>query len=107
MIPYSEIAGHRAIGTELLASPPFAIGFGTKGPYEDFPAGEWMPQRGKPFSLEEIVRGWPIDADRVFVQTKAVFFGKGKDIVGAATLGETPAHQQSVAVYSVTYRDWK
>lgn len=107
MIPYNEIAGHRVNGAGLLASPPFAIGFGAKGPYEDFPAGEWMPQRGAPFSLEEIVRGWPIDADRVFVQTKAIFFGKGKDIVEPATLGETPAQHKSVAVYSVTYRDWK
>ncbi|HJZ65508.1 MAG TPA: DUF4350 domain-containing protein [Candidatus Acidoferrum sp.] len=107
-VPYDKIAGYRSEGVGWLASPPFAIGSaGKNAPGLDFPNGEWTPEPGKPFNLQEIVRGWPIDADRVFVQTKAVFFGKGKDVENASTLGDTAAQHRSVSVYSVTYRNWK
>jgi len=107
-IPYRQISGHSNQRSNWLTSPSFAIGFAKDaGPERDFPNGAWSPAPGEPISLLEIVRGWPMDADRVFIQTKAVFFGKGKDVVRASSLADLAARSRSAAVYSVTYRDWK
>jgi len=101
-IPYTDASGHKGI-----SAPPFAYGQQTQAlPFSEF-GEETAVQQTDSFSLEDIVRDWPKDSDRVFFQTKAVFFGKGKDVTDAARLENLPSHQKSSALYCVTYRDWK
>jgi hypothetical protein len=107
-IRYKDLAGYTAGETAVLASPPFAMGPASDSREEHiFPHGSWRPAENEILSLQEIVRGWPIDGERVFAQTEAIFFGFGKDVEPAAVLRGTPANGQSRALYSVTYRDSK
>jgi len=107
-IPYGQATGYSGERFELLNTPPFAIGQGShSSPERDFPNGAWTGAEGGATTLEDIVRGWPIDGSRVFAQTKAVFFGRGTDAIRTASLKDTAARQKSTAIYSVTYREWK
>ena len=104
-IAYREAAGHKG---EILRTPPFAFDRSKQQESdEEAAAEESVETLSDATSLVNLVRGWPRDGDRVFSQTKAVFFGKGKDVTRAAQLESVAAQQKSTALYGVTYRDWK
>ncbi|MBZ5702017.1 MAG: hypothetical protein LAN84_09235 [Acidobacteriia bacterium] len=67
---------------------------------------EWAALPGQPFSVLEFIRGWSPDGDRVFSQTKAAFFGFGRDAASGASLrGMAPAYKaRSLTV--VTFQEW-
>ena len=53
----------------------------------------------EPFSLLELIRGWPRQGGDVFSETKAAFFGLSKEAtLGAALRGRSPDHK----AYSLT-----
>lgn len=108
-IPYAQAAGYFPDGYGRFPSPPFAIAVdvGDEVSERRRSNGLWRHTEGAPYSLEEIVRGWPIDGQKVFAQTKAVFLGRGKDVTAAGSLVDISARKRSDAVYVVTYRDWK
>jgi len=104
-VPYREMAGHSLEGFDGSLDPPFATGE-TSSLEEHHPNGLWK-HSGAASALQEAIRIWPIEGDKVFKQTKAVFLGHGKDVLPAGSLAGVSARRRSDAFYVVTYRDWK
>jgi hypothetical protein len=64
---------------------------------------EWDNLPKQPFSLLELLRGWPASGDDVFVETKAVFFGlSDQATLGASLQGQSP-DRKSAALVIVTF----
>jgi hypothetical protein len=106
-VPYQEMAGHSLEGFDGSLDPPFATGEMKDSSLEEHhPNGLWK-HSGTASLLEEAICSWPIEQDKVFKQTKAVFLGHGKDVMPAGSLTGVSARRRSDAFYVVTYRDWK
>jgi hypothetical protein len=107
-VPYREMTGHSLEGINGNPEPPFATGEMKDSAFDEHhPNGLWKHGEGASYSLEEVIRGWPIEGEKVFKQTKAVFLGRGKDVMPAGSLTGVSARRRSDAFYVVTYREWK
>jgi len=66
---------------------------------------EYQALASEPFSLLELIRGWPEDDAKVFLETKAVFFGLGGPSLNP-TLVSQEAGRSTSAVVEVTFGEW-
>ena len=61
---------------------------------------------GQPFSLVELIRGWPKDGAAAFDKTKAVFFGSSGELPLGATLSDRAPDRKSSSLLVVTFGEW-
>ena len=67
---------------------------------------EWDRLAAQPFSLVELLRGWPRNGEDVFSETKAVFFGVSDEAtVGPSLRGKSP-DRKSASLTIVTFEAW-
>jgi hypothetical protein len=61
---------------------------------------------GQPFSLVELIRGWPKDGAATFDNTKAVFFGSSGELPLGGTLSDRAPDVKSSSLIVVTFGEW-
>ena len=61
---------------------------------------------GQPFSLVELIRGWPKDGAATFDKTKAVFFGSSGELPLGGTLSGRSPDVKSSSLIVVTFGEW-
>jgi hypothetical protein len=67
---------------------------------------EWDNLASQPFSLLELVRGWPRNGDDIFIETKAVFFGLSDDATMRPSLRGKSPDRKSASLTIVTFGMW-
>jgi hypothetical protein len=67
---------------------------------------EWDNLATQPFSLVELLRGWPRSGDDVFSETKAVFFGLSDQATVGPSLREKSPDRKSASLTVVTFGTW-
>ena len=110
--PYEEEAGRRTFNNVLnFPGVPFQHKPLQK---EENLSEEWIKRAdeelkslpGQPFTLSELIRGWPKDGDAVFSDTKAVFFGLSDEATLGATLRDRSPHRKAATLTMVTFGEW-
>jgi hypothetical protein len=108
---YRAETGRMPFGGRQYPGPPFWIGRGEFQP--QFTKEEWTRNNAEfealasqPFSLLELIHGWPRDGADVFFETKAAFFGLSKEATQGVTLRDHPADQKANTLTVVTFGEW-
>jgi hypothetical protein len=109
--PYQQEVGRRIESRRSYPGPPFRIrsrrqqdGNLSATELQRFD-GEWRELSRQPFSLLELIRGWPSEFDDVFSDTKAIFFGFSEEPPTAELRGISAA-RKSYSLTIVTFQDW-
>jgi hypothetical protein len=67
---------------------------------------EWDKLSTQPFSLLELLRGWPHNGQDVFSETKAVFFGLSDEATLSPSLRGKSPDRKSASLTIVTFGTW-
>ncbi len=110
---YQQMVGRSARAGEAYPGPPFEIRDKTREDQElrEAPLDEkqfekeWQELSQQTFTLTELIRGWPRDADSVFTETKAVFFGLSTEASPGARLRGMSPLRKAYSLVIVTFRD--
>lgn len=108
--PYESETGRARARGPGYPNPPF--------PYRALP--EWQPfgpsqqhfdqefeaLANQPFSLIELIRGWPPNGDKVFTQTRAIFFGLSNEPMLGASLRDRSPDRRGACLTIVTFGEW-
>jgi hypothetical protein len=108
---YEEETGRRPFGSNEYPGPPFLIRNATSDrrsakEEQDRIDEEFKTLSSQPFSLLELIRGWPPREDNVFFETKAVFFGLSNEATMGATLRDRSPDRKSDSLTVVTFGEW-
>jgi hypothetical protein len=110
--PYEQETGRRTFG--VVSSFP-GLPFAYKHPEKEEGFSEEWTKRSEeefkgltaqPFTLLELIRGWPKNGEAVFSETKAVFFGLSKEAVLGAALRDRSPDRKSATLTMVTFGEW-
>jgi hypothetical protein len=112
-LDYAKESGHSINRVPEYPGPPFP--FVRTQPPEGvrvFVVGnkrieeEWDKLATQPFSLVELLRGWPTNGDDVFSETKAVFFGLSNQATLGSSLEGVSPERKSASLTIVTFGTW-
>ena len=108
---YKEETGRQPFGGAEYPPPPSLIrntNFNgrTKEEQQHRFDEEFKTLSSTPFSILELIRGWPPQEDNVFFETKAVFFGLSKEATMGATLRDREPDRKSDSLTVVTFGEW-
>lgn len=109
--PYAQETGRVMTARQAYPGPPFSFKVTEGGGYPSEEKLRRYEQERKalaqqPFSILELIRGWPPRGDDVFYGTKAVFFGLSTEAtLGAALADRSPDHK-AFSLTIVTFKEW-
>lgn len=105
--PYQQEVGRVLSDGPGYPRPPFEIRntehpAATEAESKQFQE-EWDALQKQPFSLLELIRGWSRNADDVFYETRAVFFGLSRDATLSASLRDRSPEHKAYSLTVVTF----
>jgi hypothetical protein len=109
--PYQDETGHVPLRAPGYPGPPFLFRKAEGEPMirdevRDRFNREFDALSDQPFSIGEMIRGWPRNGPEVFSDTKAVFFGLSSEAALGAALHDLAPTRKAFFLSIVTFGEW-